>query len=209
MPLVEKISNADFGVLVWEITETEFFFQERISFRSNLNNPSKTLQQMASRYLLELLHPSFPFQQVISNNSGKLLLQDSVSDFSLTHTVQFAAAIMSGNHKVGIDIEKIDARVLKVDRKFLNQNELYWISKLDFDSRVKYTTLCWAIKEAVFKWWGAGGVDFANHIKIHNPGILDHGSVLVDFTKASLLTLHVKFKLIGNHWLAYLVAKHP
>lgn len=209
MPLVEKISNADFGVLVWEITEAEVFFHERISYRSKLKNPSKTLQQLASRYLLELLHPSFPFQQVIRSNSGKLVLKDSISDFSITHTAQFAAAIISGSFKVGIDVEKIDARVLKVERKFLHQNELNWLSTLGVDSRVKLTTLCWTVKEAVFKWWGAGGVDFANHIQIHYPGTEDHGSISVEFTKSSLMTLQVHFKLIGGHWLAYIIAKHP
>lgn len=207
MPIAEKYDLDDFGVVVWEITETEDFFKERISYRSNANNPSKALQQMASRYVLELMHPSFPFSQVQQLDSGKLVLQDSPIDFSLTHTAEFAAAIMSSNFKVGIDVEKIDSRVLKVDKKFLNQYELDWLSTLDLDSRIKLTTLCWSIKETVFKWWGAGGIDFANHINIHAIEQLNRGIILVDFTKISLRSLQVHYSLIGNHWLTYIAAE--
>jgi phosphopantetheinyl transferase len=206
MPLAEKYDQADFGVVVWEITEPEDFFQERISYRSNANNPSKALQQMASRYVLELMHPSFPFSRVQQLESGKLVLQNSPIDFSLTHTAEFAAVIMSTNLKVGIDIEKIDSRLLKVDKKFLNQHELAWISTPDLDSRIKMTTLCWSIKETVFKWWGAGGIDFAKHINIHDPVQLNGGIISVDFTKISLRSLQVHYSLIGNHWLTYIAA---
>ncbi len=207
MPIAEKYDLDDFGVVVWEITETEDFFKERISYRSNANNPSKALQQMASRYVLELMHPSFPFSQVQQLDSGKLVLQDSPIDFSLTHTAEFTAAIMSSNFKVGIDVEKIDSRVLKVDKKFLNHYELDWLSTLDLDSRLKLTTLCWSIKETVFKWWGAGGIDFANHINIHAIEQLNRGTILVDFTKISLRSLQVHYSLIGNHWLTYIAAE--
>jgi phosphopantetheinyl transferase len=209
MPVAEKHTQADFEVVVWEITETEDFFNERISYRSNANNANKILQQMASRYLLELMHPTFPFNKLHKMDNGKLVLQDSSIDFSLTHTAEYAAAIMSTELKVGIDIEKIDKRVLKVDRKFLNQFELDWLSKLDVDSRIKYTTLCWSIKETVFKWWGTGEIDFANHIEIQDPGMLNQGSLSVNFSKTYLIALPIQYKLIGDHWLTYIAIKHP
>jgi 4'-phosphopantetheinyl transferase len=207
MPLAEKYDLADFGVVVWEITETEDFFNQRISYRSNASNKSKVIQQMASRYVLELMHPSFPFSEVQQLQGGKLVLEDSPIDFSLSHTAEFAAAIMSTNLKVGIDIEKIDSRVLKVDKKFLNQYELDWLSKLDHDSRIKFTTLCWSIKESVFKWWGAGGVDFSSHINIHDPGQFDQGTISVDFTTVSFKSLQVHCSLIGDHWLTYIASE--
>ena len=142
-------------------------------------------------------------------DSGKLILPGSTIDCSLSHTAKFAAAIISADLKVGIDIEKIDKRVLNVDRKFLNQFELDWLLKLDIDSRVKYTTLCWSIKETVFKWWGAGGIDFANHIKIQDPAMLNQGSLSVNFSKTSLMALPIQYKLIGDHWLTYIAKKHP
>ena len=209
MPVAEKHTQADFGVVVWKITETEGFFNQRFSYRSNANNANKILQQLASRYLLELMHPSFPFSRVQQLESGKLVLKNSSIDFSLTHNAEFTAAIMSTELKVGIDIEKIDKRVLKVDRKFLNQFELDWLSKLDVDSRMKYTTLCWSIKETVFKWWATGGIDFANHIEIQDPGMLNQGSLSVNFSKTSLLALPIQYKLIGDHWLTYIALKHP
>lgn len=209
MPLAEKYDQGDFRVYVWEITETEDFFKERISYRSDVKNASKVLQQMASRYLLELMYPTFPFLQVQKLEGGKLVLKDSPIDFSLTHTTEFSAAIMSDHLKVGIDIEKIDGRVLKVEKKFLNQDEINWLSTLDLNSRIKFTTLCWSIKETVFKWWGMGGIDFANHINIHDTGQFDRGTVLVDFTNVSFKSLAVQYSLIGDHWLTYMASEQP
>jgi phosphopantetheinyl transferase len=114
---------------------------------------------------------------------------------------------MSNHLKVGIDIEKIDERVIKVDRKFLNQYEINWLSTLDLDSRIKFTTLCWSIKESVFKWWGAGGVDFSSHINIHDPGQFDQGTISVDFTTVSFKSLQVHCSLIGDHWLTYIASE--
>ena len=209
MPLVQHYDQYDFKVCVWEITESEDFFENRISFRSNAKNASRVKQQMASRLLLELMHPYFPFQDVDRLDSGKLVLSGSTVDFSISHTSAYAAAIMSNQMMVGVDIEKIDERVINVDRKFLNKKDLDRLSVFDFDERVKFTTLYWCVKEALFKWWSAGGVDFADHIQIHEQELFDQGTLIVDFHKPSLMSLKLHYQLIGDHWLVYLAADRP
>lgn len=206
MPLALNLIREDFKLLVWHISENLDFFSEKISYRSTATNTGRIEQQMASRYLLELMHPAFPFDKVHAKDGGKLVLPASTPNFCLSHCSQFAAAIMSAELSVGIDIEKIDPKVLKVAPKFLNQSELDWLSNLDIESQKQYTTLCWSIKETVFKWWGNGGVDFANHIHIPTIDCVEEGMVLVNFKGSTTHVCNVHFKLLGNHWLTYMAA---
>jgi phosphopantetheinyl transferase len=205
MPLAFELTKDDFQLLVWKITETEDFFTERIPYRSGSKNFGRALQQMASRYLLDLLHPRFPFEKVLEKQSGKLVIPDLGKDFSLTHNAEYAAAIMSTPHHVGVDIEKIDKKILKVASRFLNQSESDWISLLNMDSKIKYMTLCWSIKETIYKWWAKGGVDFADHIVINRIEQINQGISTVTLSKHKEQPLQVRFVLIDGHWLTYLV----
>lgn len=205
MPLAFELAHEDFQLMVWKITETEDFFTERIPYRSRSKNSGRALQQMTSRYLLDLLHPNFPFEKVLERQSGKLMIPGLGKDFSLTHNAEYAAAIMSTNHHVGVDIEKIDKKIEKVASRFLNQTELDWISLLNMDSKIKYMTLCWSIKETIYKWWSKGGVDFADHIVINRIEQIDQGISTVIFNKHKDQLLQVRYMLIDGHWLTYLI----
>lgn len=102
--------------------------------------------------------------------SGKPFL-DSNKQISITHSGDYVAA-KCGDSKVGIDLEAISERVARVCHKFLNSSELN-IAKDD-----KYVlTIFWCVKEAVFKYCGHEGVDFANDINIVN---LDLENCLVE-----------------------------
>jgi phosphopantetheinyl transferase len=88
-------------------------------------------------------------------------LEDEQYHFSISHCGDYAAAIVSRDKRVGIDIEIPGEKALRVKDKFLNEEE-----KKNFlgDDPIRTVTLLWCAKEAVFKWYGLGNVDFRNHI---------------------------------------------
>lgn len=204
MPLVLHDQHTDFQISLWNISEEETFFTERISYRSTVSHPTRKTQQLATRFLLNLMHPEFPFDEVASNQSGKPILVSKDVHFSLSHCNGYAAAIISKGKQVGIDVEQISPRVLKIEKKFLNPAELLLLSLLSEDDRIIYATLFWSIKETVFKWWGMGQVDFSNNIQIQPFLISDKGIVEVHFQKENLIILQVNFLRIDNIWLTYL-----
>ena len=189
---------------IWKIEEEESFFEGKIDFQPKATNSSKRIQQYASRFILDKLSPGFPLNQIIINNSGKPILKESTVQFNISHTNAYAAAIVSNEKQVGIDIEKIDVRVCRVMKKFLNTHELQVVAPLGEIEKISMLTLFWSIKETVYKWWGLGAVDFAEHIQIQSSHLTDIGTMDVIFKREKNMLLKVSCIEIKGHWLTYL-----
>ena len=82
--------------------------------------------------------------------------------FSISHCGDFAAAIISEDKVVGIDVELIQPKIEFIKHKFLSEREQTLLPALN----AQLLTLLWSCKEAVYKWYGRGGVDFKSHIVI-------------------------------------------
>jgi phosphopantetheinyl transferase len=153
--------NGSTKLAVWKIEETEEFFLKKVSLRQEIRHPHKRLQHLAGRYLLQLLHPDFPLHLIAISHSKKPLLSNHEFHFSISHCGDFAAAIVSENRNVGIDVELITPKMGLIKNKFLNQQELKLLESYQL-SFINYQllTLFWSAKEAIFKWYGKGKVDF-------------------------------------------------
>lgn len=153
--------------------------------------------------MLDVLHPRFPFPQIKLNRAGKPIIETGALQFSISHTKGFAAAIIVEGIPVGIDIECISSRVLKVEKKFLNAHECMMLDKFSLTERIAFASLFWSIKETVYKCWGKGGVDFSDQIRIISFMALENGSAHVQF--GGLETVyHVHYQRLGNLWLSYM-----
>lgn len=205
MPLLLNTTFNEALVGVWEITEPTDFFEQAIAYRSNASNPGQRLQQLASRMVLDSLYPGFPFGQIILNPVGKPILEIDAIQFSISHTKGFAAAIVAEEIPVGIDIESISPRVLKVEKKFLNQHEFMLLERLKAEDRIVFASLFWSIKEAVYKCWGKGGVDFSNDIRIMNFERMEKGLAELQFGEHQEVYT-VYYQRIGEVWLSHMLA---
>jgi len=149
---------------VWDIEEPEAFFMEQISIPVTPYHPAKRLQHLAGRYLLKLMHPDFPLEAIQSKSGEKPFLYDQTYQFSISHSGKIATAITSKMLPVGIDVEIITEKALRVAHKFLSAEEV----KLIEHGTHEKATILWSIKETVFKWYGLGSVDFIQDIQIKN-----------------------------------------
>jgi len=204
MPLVRSIENADISLGLWEITEEHLFFEKAIPYRAVASNPGQQLQQLASRMVLNALQPSFPFGQIQLNPAGKPFLPGG-RQFSISHTRGFAAGIISADTPVGIDIEFISPRVLKIEKKFLNPQECALLDPLSEQERIVFSSLFWSIKETVYKCWGNGGVDFAEQIRIQSFSDHEKGRATVQFGQGTAMYT-VCYQREGDLWLSYMQA---
>lgn len=204
MPLFRSIHTAEISLGLWEITEEPLFFEQAIPYRAIASNPGQQLQQLASRMVLCALQPSFPFDKIQLNPAGKPFLPEGIQ-FSISHTRGFAAGIVSAEMPVGIDIEFISPRVLKIEKKFLNSQEYALLDPLSEQDRIVFSSLFWSIKETVYKCWGNGGVDFAEQIRIQSFSLQDQGTAAVQFGHAD--TVHaVHYQRERDLWLTYMQA---
>ena len=183
---------------VWKIEETEEFFKGNVPLHREVTHPHKRLQHLAGRFLLQFLFPDFPYQLIEIADTRKPFLPDEQYHFSISHCGDFAAAIVSNNKRVGIDIEIPVEKIGRIMYKYLSakEHELFNLipggenntAEINYDQ----PTLLWSAKEAVFKWYGNGGVDFRRQIQLLKQ---HEGTETIDcfFSKdESELTIHYR-----------------
>jgi phosphopantetheinyl transferase len=185
---------------IWKIEESPLFFTDLIGIQRAVSHPHKNLQHLSGRYLLKLLFPDFPISLIQIADTRKPYLEDEKFHFSISHCGDYAAAIVSTTKRVGVDIEMATQKVERISHKFISSEEeniCNNLLKADSLSFVKTVTLMWSCKEAVFKWYGIGGVDFKKHIKIEKVSLLNsksfHASIIFKKNEDQQLDLHSQF----------------
>ena len=167
MPLFyQQDINLNTKLGVWKITEEEAFFLRSVPVQSKITHPHKRLQHLAGRYLLPFLFSDFPYDEIVIADTRKPFLPDEQYHFSISHCADYAAAIVSATDRVGIDVEMITARVEKIKHKFLHTEELAFVHAFPQEQQIPLLTLLWSCKEAMFKWWGMGDVDFSEVLRV-------------------------------------------
>jgi phosphopantetheinyl transferase len=227
MPLFyQQDINENTKLAIWKIEENEDFFTKELLFDSNISHPTRRLQHFAGRYLLKFLYPEFPINQIKISESNKPFLSNNSFQFSISHTSNYAAAIVSKSNNVGIDIELANVRVLKVGHKFLSKTEMLLFkfdkqknialtstSKQDFKiyndkqlNEIKLFTILWSCKETIYKWWGKGEIDFKkmiviNHFKLDVSGITE--AIFKQNNHNNSLVQKINYKLFEELCLTY------
>lgn len=164
MPLVyQQNINESTQLGVWYIQESEAYLLESIPLLQQIHHPHKRLQHLAGRFILKQMQPDFPLEKILISATNKPFLLSEQYHFSISHCGDYAAAIISTQTRTGIDIEIPKEKILSIRKKFMNADE-YLIT--DLLTELQLATMIWSAKEAVFKWYGTGSVDFKKHMQI-------------------------------------------
>ena len=83
----------------------------------------------------------------ISYENNKPILNNS-KHISISHKDQELIIGINNRIKIGVDIEKISDKILKIKSKFCNQKELLELKK---NESIEILTMLWSAKEATFK----------------------------------------------------------
>lgn len=163
--------NDNTRIGVWRIEEGEDFFKESVPLQREVSHPHKRLQHLAGRFLLRYLYPAFPYDLIRIADTRKPYLPNEDFHFSISHCGDYAAAIVSPTLRVGIDIESPQGKISRLKDKFTSEQERA-VFQLSFaPDDIRLLTLIWSVKETIYKWYGEGGVDFREHIRLtgHDP----------------------------------------
>ena len=154
---------------IWKIEETEQFFLQTVPLQNEITHPHKRLQHLAGRYLLRYLFPDFPFELIRIADTRKPFLANDAYHFSISHCGDFAAAIVSNNKRVGVDVEIYSEKIERVKEKFITRAEEHLLKGFAPDNHYnEYFTLLWSCKESIFKWYGNGQIDFRKHMQLQS-----------------------------------------
>ena len=133
------------------LTDNEKLYLKKIT---NENRKQEFLQIRALR------NKSIGEIEIDYTESGKPYLVNSKEYISISHSLNFIG-ILKAPFDVGLDIEEINERIIKIKNRFLNEKEL----KL-FDSSIENLTIAWTLKEALFKLNTRNGIDFRKELLI-------------------------------------------
>jgi phosphopantetheinyl transferase len=234
MPLIYQHQiNENSHLGVWHIAEGEAFFLERVPLQREITHWHKRLQHLAGRFLLTELVPDFPHELIRIADTRKPFLENEAWHFSLSHCGDYAAAIVSRDKRVGVDVELVSEKVERVQGKFLTEEEWGMIQGLGADrwplvvgreamgvdrwalggnsqlSTLHYQllTACWSIKEALFKWKGTGEIDFKKHLRIERIELKDNeGKAYCRFFKDANIELVVNFLFFNENCLSWVMS---
>jgi len=171
MPIVWSKNLAEKGkIAIWEISESEEELYNMLQLDEKEQQHFQTLslarqkQWLGSRVLLRtLLQTEQPIELNIDEHR-KPFLNNFPFEISISHANHMAEVIIYEGKKVGIDIEKISERILKIKNKFLSTEELKLISSTN---ELEQLHVCWGAKESLFKLYGKGSLPFIEGIKIN------------------------------------------
>ena len=166
MPLVyQQNINEHTKIGVWHILETEDFFLEKAKEQYKINHPQKRIQHLAGRYLLLEMANDISLKNILLTTTGKPFLPDESYFFSISHSADFVAVIISAKSNVAIDIQHIAPKIESIKQKFLTEEEMNLLSTLSISPNEQFT-FAWTIKEAMFKYFDEAGIDFKQHLNI-------------------------------------------
>jgi len=202
MPLFYQHNiNQDTRLGIWHIEEPESFFLEKVPLKNDVSHPFKRRQHLAGRYLLSYLFPDFPLEEIRIADTRQPFLASQRFHFSISHCGNYAAAVVSLSSRVGVDIEQISPRIERVGHKFLDDEEAHFfnddyarfLEQWGLRGRVfqEFLTLIWSAKEAIFKWYGRGELDFRKHMKLEGNINLEGDWIKLPFVFQKGKTMHL------------------
>lgn len=164
---IEKISPLSALAIknIEEVSQngTDFLsFREKLSF-ANISHPDKKMEWKGARIAIKeaLDCIALPYPGFYKDENGKSHPMDGFGHVSMTHTKGLAAAIFHKEMPVGIDLDYVREKVVRLGPKFLDMNEMDFLG-----NEPLINTIAWSAKESIFKCQGRRGVSLKNNIRL-------------------------------------------
>ncbi|MGM9804268.1 MAG: 4'-phosphopantetheinyl transferase family protein [Muribaculaceae bacterium] len=205
MPIINTptaLQHSQIKVAMWHITEDEP--QLAAIYRSQCIDANVENVKLAKRRIemmieqLLLTHLLGKGAILMHHSNGSPFLKGSITNISISHTNHYVAIACSSTLNIGIDVQTIEQKILRVRNRFLSTAEQEFIA----DHSLEQNTLAWTAKEALYKAVGVDGVNFANHTSIDAQAIAQGRSTFIcsyedrSFTAQSLLSNNIAATLV-------------
>lgn len=179
-----------------ELLRNEIALPEQ-KYIDELSSSTRKLERATAIWLSKQL--ASDFSSIYYDEFKKPHFTEGNFYLSLSHTNNYVASIVHSDKRVGVDMEKIGNKALKVASKFLSSEEYKTLSK-QLDKEL-YATIYWAAKEALYKLYGKKSLIFAKQIKVVGIGTNNfYGEIVNDNSE-----LLIKAKLFYKHWIDHAI----
>lgn len=198
MPLHQHITpDTSTNIWIWEASESN---EELLSKANNLGwtldiahiSGEQRRREIITTHLLMSLAGITAIQH---NTDGRPYCREYHS-ISLSHSKQWVTLATHQSSTIGIDIECITDRVLRVATRFMNEQELSYLSPDDLQTML----ISWCAKETAYKIIGHPATDFRATLRIHPFNAMQEGNLRIEhLTSSQILTLH--YQSSSSHYM--------
>jgi len=193
----------------WEITESP----EELSALLNkyigpnpavvptFTHAARQRQWLASRVLAYSLLQKFTPEPLLlqTDANGKPIVPASAYQVSISHCRDLAAVIVSDGVEVGIDIEFISPKVMRVADKFMVAAE-----KKDANEDIEKTLIYWSGKETLYKLYSKKRLLFKEHLFINSFNKVQAGTLTAQIAAPDCQkNYHLHYEIWDQHILTY------
>ena len=167
MPFFTFLAEDKTKVVYWKIEEEESFFLEKATFLDQnevrqYSNAQNRIQWLAGKLLMHSFFDETTFKTIKKDDLGKPHSVKNDFFLSISHTDKLVGMVVSDKN-VGIDIQKFNPKLLKIASKFINEKDLDEIRHSNLNIHEKILVQ-WSTKEALFKAYGKGQLDFRKNL---------------------------------------------
>ena len=206
----KKNNPPDFEIGIWDITEPEAWFLERLPLN---DAEQKQLANIKGHRRLEWLASRYLMSEMLGAKSGALTKDEFGKPFlahlplfiSLSHSHGLAAAIIA-KPVCGIDIQKLVPKIDRIAHRVLRPEEL---DSLEAETRMEHLHVYWGAKESLYKAYGRRELDFCTHIQVEpfsfdlERGYCEGRVVKNNYDEA----FYIHYQMIGSFVLVYVLKK--
>lgn len=175
----KEIIEQDCLLGIWEITETRDELMNMLSaenqekantYLSSIKSKKRELEWLSIRIILQIL--TNDNKTVKHKPDGQPYLSDNSYQISISHSRDYAVVLLHKHKKVGVDIENYSDRILKIEKRFMSDDEY-----IDPSNRILHLILHWCAKETLYKLMNSTKIIFKEHLHIHPFKIQDKGII--------------------------------
>lgn len=164
---------------IWHITETRDELLDMLStenkekahiYLSKIRSKKRELEWLSIRVILQILTKDN--KTVKHTPEGQPFLSDNSFKISISHSKDYAVVLLHKHKKVGVDIENYSNRILKIEKRFMSDDEY-----IDSNNRILHLIIHWCAKETLYKLMNSTKIIFKEHLHIHPFQIKDKGII--------------------------------
>ena len=176
---------------IWRIAENEQILLDQVkdyeSIPDTITHSEKRLEFIAGRVLARNLLEALgkPFQGVTKDVYGKPFFKQNTIQLSLSHSYPYVAALTDIHKSVGIDLEQIKKKLVKIAPRVLHQSE-----QDDAGTDELKHCIYWCAKETLVKVYGKKDLVFSENLfiepfRLENAGHLK-GKIIINETETEV-----------------------
>ena len=166
--IYNKQYNDDVTLAIWKITEDYDYFMSLVKLEDDelerlhsFRNHRRKLEFLSVRAILQNVLSKD--EKIVYGPERKPYLYSNSHNISISHSKNFTAILMSKKKRVGLDLEFMTTKILRIADKFLRPEELEHIEK---DQELYHLYLHWCAKEALYKICDKVDINFVTNLNI-------------------------------------------